>query len=265
VWTGGVRVGIGAMRGAWAFLSSALIVGCGGSIAPASESSDAGAEPDTGGRPVIEHVEPSSGPNSGGTPVRVSGWGFAVDGGTAFTFGSAPASSVTCTSGSICTMVSPAAGFTSLAQIVDLKATNNGQLGQEGSLTSATTGGDVFTYTGGPNCNSAQICGGFAEPDLVVTCPGAVTFFYATKTSTSTLGAGTSSTVPMQCGWVAACYGSPSDGSCTTYPLDAPASACGDPKFCKKCTAAGGFCTGGAEPLCCNGATCTDTEIPACP
>jgi alpha-tubulin suppressor-like RCC1 family protein len=62
------------------------------------------------GSPTIASVSPGSGPREGGTSVIVSGTGFAPGAGaTAFTFGKATASSVSCESATSCVLVTPAA------------------------------------------------------------------------------------------------------------------------------------------------------------
>jgi alpha-tubulin suppressor-like RCC1 family protein len=59
--------------------------------------------------PLIEGIEPDSGPASGGTRVTISGAGFALGAGaTTFKFGSKPAIEVDCTSATSCTVSAPA-------------------------------------------------------------------------------------------------------------------------------------------------------------
>jgi hypothetical protein len=233
-------------------LVACALVACGGQLSRSDEGQGTSTGP--GDRPVVARVDPDTGPNSGGTSVRVSGSGFALDGGTLFTFAGAPALHVTCASDTDCTMASPPAGFTSSAQPVDVQATVGGVVGQSGARTSATNGNDVFRYAGGPVCSAAQDCGALADPELIVTCPATVSFFDLTSPSQS-LATGTTYTTPMHCGSLAACFGSPSNGSCSTYSLNPPADACGDLKFCDKCNTAGGYCTSGPNPLCCYGSS----------
>jgi hypothetical protein len=237
-------------------LSVCALAGCGGTIAR-DDGLGAGTEPGSAGGPVVDHVEPNTGPNSGGTSVHVSGSGFALDGGTQFTFGGTPATHVTCTSDTACVVVTPPAGFATRTQAVDVQASVGS--GKPGALTSATTGNDVFTYAAGPDCSTAQVCEMLGVPRLLVTCPSQVTFFQLGPPD-SMVGTGTSYTSPMNCGSLAACDGSPSSGSCSRYSLVPPAVSCGDPWFCDKCSKAGLYCTSGPSPLCCNGVTCTGVD-----
>jgi hypothetical protein len=85
--------------------------------------------------PIVETIAPSTGSTAGGTTVTVSGTGFAP-GATQFKFGKTKATSVSCTSSTSCTIVSPS----HLAGTVDVRAT----------VAKATSPinrpGDQFTY-----------------------------------------------------------------------------------------------------------------------
>jgi hypothetical protein len=70
--------------------------------------------------PTVTAVVPNSGPTSGGTHITVQGTGFStVPKATVFKFGSSKATSVTCTSSTECTAVTPAHA----AEVVDVTAT----------------------------------------------------------------------------------------------------------------------------------------------
>jgi hypothetical protein len=87
--------------------------------------------------PQITGLSPNAGPVAGGTPVKVTGAGFAVGTkGTVFKFGTTRATSVNCTSTTECTLVAPA----HVAGTVDVLATAN----KETSPKEAT---DKYTYS----------------------------------------------------------------------------------------------------------------------
>jgi alpha-tubulin suppressor-like RCC1 family protein len=86
--------------------------------------------------PIVSSVSPNSGPAAGGTSVTVTGTGFALGAGTIFKFGSGAAKSVSCSSSTSCTMLTPAHA----AGKVAVKATVN-------KVTSPTLAkGDQYTY-----------------------------------------------------------------------------------------------------------------------
>lgn len=244
--------------------------GCGGKLAPLE--GDGGARDaaafDSGGRPVVTQVDPSSGPNSGGTTVAVHGSGFATDGGTQVTFGGSPASQVTCTSDSECIVISPWAGPSSTPMVMDVQATVNGVLGDPDARTSARQGEDLFTYTAGPDCNAAQVCNGLELPLLVVSCPGQVSFYAEPWKAQQELvaQASTYSAHTAVCGdQLAACDGTPTNGSCSTYSLVALQLQCGAENYCKLCKELGGMCSLGPDPVCCNTICTTALPTPPCP
>jgi hypothetical protein len=85
--------------------------------------------------PVITGVSPASGPQTGGTRVTISGFGFTGDSVVSFSFGPNLAfGAVSCSGATSCTMTSPAGSGT-----VDVRATL-------GAVTSATSAADRFTY-----------------------------------------------------------------------------------------------------------------------
>ena len=90
-------------------------------------------------KPIISTVTPGNGKTTGGTPVTVTGYGFEPGtSGTTFLFGKAPATSVECTTSSLCTMISPAANK-GKASKVKVTAKVNG-------MGSSSAPGAVFTY-----------------------------------------------------------------------------------------------------------------------
>jgi hypothetical protein len=87
-------------------------------------------------KPTVKKVSPSTGSTAGGTAVTVTGSGFAAgNGATAFKFGKAPAHSVSCSSTTTCTMLSPAARVGT----VDVTATVSGKNSKKNPA-------DRFTY-----------------------------------------------------------------------------------------------------------------------
>jgi len=114
--------------------------------------------------PVVTSLSPSSGPQSGGTTVTVSGAGFlTTSGGTTIDFGSTPASSVSCTSETTCTAVSPPG---SAGTSVPVTATVAGE-------TSPSSGAPTFTYlSGAPTVSSLAPTSGPATGGTTVTIDG---------------------------------------------------------------------------------------------
>ncbi len=68
------------------------------------------------GHPTVTSIAPNHGPRAGGTPVTVTGSGFAPW--TGFTFGGAYASDVDCASTTTCTMLTPKSGKKAVNVIV---------------------------------------------------------------------------------------------------------------------------------------------------
>ena len=89
-------------------------------------------------RPIVTAVAPNTGSKSGGTPVSITGTGFAVGVTTTFLFGKVAATSVNCTSSTSCTAVSPAA---TKAATVDVIAKVGGVKGKKNAPA------DHFTYS----------------------------------------------------------------------------------------------------------------------
>ncbi len=92
---------------------------------------------------TVTGISPNSGPTAGGTPVTITGTGFATTpGATLFDFGSNPATGVSCSSSTTCVATTPsgAAGTP-----VEVTATVNGQ------TSILNPPGDQFTYTGTPS------------------------------------------------------------------------------------------------------------------
>ena len=63
----------------------------------------------TFGSPTITKVSPSTGPTGGGTPVTITGSGFALGSATLFSFGKVAGTAGDCISMSTCTVTAPAA------------------------------------------------------------------------------------------------------------------------------------------------------------
>jgi hypothetical protein len=90
------------------------------------------------GVPIVTAVAPKAGSKAGGTPVSITGSGFAVGTSTVFRFGKVAATSVNCASSTSCTAVSPAA---TKAGTVDVIATVPGAKGKKNAPA------DHFTYS----------------------------------------------------------------------------------------------------------------------
>ena len=137
-----------------------------------------------------------------------------------------------------------------------------------GALTSTTSEQDLFTFTAGPNCEATQECVTLGFPQLMLSCPDAASFYVGPWTTQQELvGQGTTYATPTQpCGGiVAACYGEPTNGSCSTYSLHVESMQCGAENFCELCKrVAGGICTLGPSPLCCTSICQATIPIP-CP
>jgi hypothetical protein len=89
--------------------------------------------------PVVSAVSPDIGPAAGGTVVTISGTNFSTTpGGTVFTFGTAVATGVGCSSSTACTATTPAG-----SGVVDVLATANGR-------TSSANANDRFTFNRAP-------------------------------------------------------------------------------------------------------------------
>ncbi|HXD54390.1 MAG TPA: IPT/TIG domain-containing protein [Solirubrobacteraceae bacterium] len=88
--------------------------------------------------PTVTGVSPATGPDAGGTPVTVTGSGFAVGAGSAFKFGKIFATSVSCASTTECTMLTPAVAKPGT---VDVRATAGGRTSKPGAA-------DRFTFNG---------------------------------------------------------------------------------------------------------------------
>jgi hypothetical protein len=104
------------------------------------ESATSSADRFTYGGPTVKVLSPSSGPNTGGTEVTVSGSGFEPGtSGTSFVFGKVAATSVECSSSETCTMISPPSAKGKVG-IVQVRAT----VGVKKSPAAT----DDFDYTG---------------------------------------------------------------------------------------------------------------------
>lgn len=89
------------------------------------------------GHPTVTEVSPASGPLAGGTSVTIKGSGFALGSATGFSFGKAAATSVDCTSATLCTANTPP---DKKAGTVDVLAIVNGAKSKK------SRPGDAFTY-----------------------------------------------------------------------------------------------------------------------
>ena len=109
--------------------------------------------------PTVTNVNPTSGPQAGGTPVTVTGTGF-VSGSTSVHFGSTAGTSVSVTNSTTLTVNSPSGTGT-----VDVTVTTaNG--------TSATGASDKFTYTGPPTVTNVNPTSGPQAGGTPVTVTG---------------------------------------------------------------------------------------------
>jgi IPT/TIG domain len=245
-----------------------LALGCFGKIAPTPSDGgvrDAGIDaddtpwPDAGDSgvlvPVVDRVDPSSGPNSGGTLVTITGSGFALGDATEISFANIAASHVSCTSHHQCTAITPFAGESDQDQLAHVRASIYGTLDAPGSRSSATRDQDIFRYTGGPPCTAALFCDA-GDPLIQVTCTTiAYYYFLARSPAEQLLWVGTSygfqtQVVPSH-GTV--CYGDPRSSSCRTFDTyEARWSICGDYGLCVQCKRCGGQCftTSSGDPKC---------------
>lgn len=90
--------------------------------------------------PAITSMAPASGSKVGGTPIEIHGIGFSTSG-TAFLFGKAPASDVSCSSVTLCTAVTPPAEKDAAVEVT-------AKVGTAKSVKEPERPGDVFTYAG---------------------------------------------------------------------------------------------------------------------
>jgi len=126
--------------------------------------------------PVLSSITPTTGPASGGTQLTVTGSGF-VAGATTFSFGSNPATGVSCSSSSTCTAISPAGAGT-----VTVTGTVSGQ---------AASGSATFTYI--PSLSSISPSSGTPAGGTRVTisgtgfdlASGATLFFFGGNAATN--------------------------------------------------------------------------------
>jgi hypothetical protein len=91
----------------------------------------------TFGNPTVTSVSPATGPKAGGEAVAVTGSGFALGGATTFMFGKELATSVSCTSTTSCTLVTPP---DAKAATVDVRATADEKKSKKNSPA------DQYTY-----------------------------------------------------------------------------------------------------------------------
>jgi hypothetical protein len=89
--------------------------------------------------PTVTGLSPATGTEAGGSPLTVTGSGFALAAGTTFSFGKAGATSVNCASSTECTLLTPAAARPGT---VDVRAHAGGKKSKK------SPPGDQFTYTG---------------------------------------------------------------------------------------------------------------------
>ena len=87
--------------------------------------------------PTVTGVSPNGGPRAGGTKVTITGTGFALGSETTFMFGKVPATSVSCSSTSSCTAVSPASA---IARTLNVRAV-------VAKKKSPSNPADLFTYS----------------------------------------------------------------------------------------------------------------------
>jgi hypothetical protein len=85
---------------------------------PNGESAITGKDRFTFEAPTVTSVSPDTGSTAGGTPVTITGSGFALGSATAFAFGKTLGTSVNCTSTSTCTVTSPAAAKAKPVEVI---------------------------------------------------------------------------------------------------------------------------------------------------
>lgn len=208
-------------------------------------------------QPIVTGLSPSSGPNTGGTQVMVSGEGFgSATSQPQITFGQVPAIVVGVCAPTLCNVITPPyiVGQGLTPQSVNVQVAVNGN-------TSPQTQSSSFTYMAGPVCTAALSCKDIPPglfPVLLLQCQSAANFYqgYLSQTPDSTDATSYSALTNDLPGWQAvACIGqqpTPSGGfaggSCSFYPAYAPPTYCGaapaqPPNFCQECRKTGGICT----------------------
>jgi hypothetical protein len=191
--------------------------------------------------PDIVSVTPSSGLGTATTPVTVTGTGLSSS--TTFLFGSLPATGVSCTSSTQCTMVAPASnGFGSSSATVPVLAIN-----PAGYESAQEPNGDSFTYQCVPTGCSSTSCG--AAPDgcggtlSCGSCPGGEPCNNNRCCQPSTCGelGKDCGTYSDGCGGEVACGSCPSSMVCQSGVCVGSGGSGGT--FCENCRKTGGICT----------------------
>jgi hypothetical protein len=157
--------------------------------------------------PAVTGLSPATGPDTGGTPVTITGTGFdTASGGTAIKFGANDATSVACSSTTSCTATSPAG-----SGIVDVVVTAH-------ALASATSAADRFTYTGAavaPTVTGISPTSGSTAGGTSVTITG-TGFDTAPLGTTVTFGAN-AATGAVTCSSTTSCTATSPAGSGTVH------------------------------------------------
>ncbi|MCL4448366.1 MAG: IPT/TIG domain-containing protein, partial [Actinobacteria bacterium] len=108
--------------------------------------------------PTLSSISPTSGPQAGGQSFTITGTNFSTaSGGTTVDFGSTPATSVSCSSTTSCSAVSPSGTGT-----VSVTVTTSG----------GTSGGQSYTYIPAPTLTSISPTSGPAAGGTTVTLTG---------------------------------------------------------------------------------------------
>lgn len=167
--------------------------------------------------PAVTGIAPASGPAAGGTPVTITGTGFATAvGATTVSFGGTAGTAVSCSSATTCVATSPPG-----TGVVDVVVTVAGQ-------TSPASAADKFTYQVAPTVTGVAPSSGPAAGGTTVTVTGTG---FATAAGATTVAFGAAAATGVSCSSATSCVAtSPAgtgtvDVSVTVAGQASPASA----------------------------------------